>query len=165
MELPKRKRTRLETYDYDSPGCYFITICTKDKQKELCHIVGTGLPDGPILRFTKTGEIISRQLRYMSDFYQDIKLVKYVIMPNHIHLLLQITGSSNGPSGRPVPTNSKIAQYVGTFKRFCNRKVGKNIWQYRSHDHVIRSEQDYLKIWNYIDGNPSKWLEDCFYVE
>jgi REP element-mobilizing transposase RayT len=87
------------------------------------------------------------------------------VMPNHIHLLLQITDCDNGPSGRPVPTNTKVSQFVGTFKRFCNREIGENIWQYRSYDHVIRGEKDYLKIWNYIDGNPSKWLEDCYYMD
>ena len=47
MDLPKRKTTRLPDYDYSSPGYYFITVCTKGKQKLLCDIVGTGLPDGP----------------------------------------------------------------------------------------------------------------------
>ena len=114
MECKHRKTTRLQGFDYNIPGCYFITVCTKDKKKLLCEIVGTGLPDGPKISLTKQG---------------------------------------------------KIAQFVGTFKRFCNREIGENIWQYRSHDHIIRGEADYLKIWNYIDGNPSRWLDDCFYVE
>ena len=100
----------------------------------------------------------------MEHFYDHVKLEKYVIMPNHIHLLIRISGCENGLSGKPVPTNSKIAQFVGTFKRFCNREYGTNIWQARSHDHVIRNEHDYLKIWAYIDNNPAKWAEDCFYV-
>ena len=47
MDKPKRKTIRLKEYDYNTPGYYFITFCTKDKKKLLCDIVGTGLLDGP----------------------------------------------------------------------------------------------------------------------
>ena len=164
MELSKRKTIRLPGYDYDTPGYYFITICTKDKKPLLGQIVGTGLPDGPRARLSQYGTIAHQQLRTMGDFYKGLRLDKYVIMPNHIHMILVVESGGDGPSGRPVPTNTRISKFVGTFKRFCNKKYGTNIWQYRSYDHVIRSERDYHKIWNYIDGNPGKWMEDCFYV-
>ena len=80
-------------------------------------------------------------------------------------MLIQIleTGNSNGPSRTSVPTNSLIAQFVSTFKRFCNKEYGKNIWQSRSNDHIIRGEKDYQKICEYIDTNVIRWKEDCFY--
>ena len=165
MDFPKRKTIRLPGYDYDTPGYYFITICTKDRKPLLCQIVGTGLPDGPQVRLSQYGTIAQQQLQSMGDFYKGLRLDKYVIMPNHIHMILVVESSGDGPSGRPVPTNTRISKFVGTFKRFCNKKYGVNIWQYRSYDHVIRSERDYQKIWNYIDGNPGKWMEDCFYTE
>ncbi len=165
MELPKRKPTRLKDCDYSQDGYYFITVCTKYKQKILCDIVGTGILDGPKIKFTQYGKIANRQLEIMTDFYDDIKIDKYVIMPNHLHLLIKIIKSGDGPSGTPVPTNSKISNFVGTFKRFCNKQYGKNIWQYRSYDHIIRGEQDYKEIWQYIDNNPAKWKEDKFYIE
>ena len=165
MEQPKRKPTRLKDYDYSTPGYYFVTLCTKDKQKILCDIVGTGVLDGPQINFTEYGTVANKQLEIMSDFYNDIKIDKYVIMPNHIHLLIKITKSDNGPSGTPVPTNSKISSFVGSFKRFCNKEYGKNIWQYRSYDHIIRGEQDYLEVWQYIENNPIKWCDDEFYIE
>ena len=165
MELPKRKNTRLAYYDYNAPGYYFITFCTEEKKNMLCHIVGTGLPDGPRIYDTAYGKVARKQLDKMAELYKGVRLEKYVIMPNHIHLLLRITEEC-GPSGRPVPTqNSKISMFVGTFKRFCNREYGRNMWQYRSHDHVIRNERDYQRIWNYIEGNPARWTEDCFYAE
>ena len=100
----------------------------------------------------------------MSDFYENIKIDKFIVMPNHIHMLIQILENSQiGPSGTPVPTNSLIAQFVSTFKRFCNKEYGKNIWQARSNDHIIRNEKDYQKIWEYIDTNAIKWKQDCFY--
>ena len=164
VELPKRKRTRLEGYDYNTPGYYFITICVEGKKKLLGEIVGTGLPDGPNNQLSFAGQIAEKQLQMMSDYYDDIRLEKYVVMPNHIHLLIQIMGTSE-PVARMDVANSKIAKFVGTFKRFCNREYGKNIWQNRSHDHVIRGEADYLKIWQYIEENPLRWLNDCFYME
>ena len=166
MDLPKRKQTRLKEYDYSSPGAYFITICVKDRKQLLSKIiVGTGVLDGPQNILTSYGEIANKHLVNMSDFYENIKIDEFVVMPNHIHMLIQIleTGNSNGPSRTSVPTNSLIAQFVSTFKRFCNKEYGKNIWQSRSNDHIIRGEKDYQKICEYIDTNVIRWKEDCFY--
>lgn len=165
MTYYNRKTTRLPNYNYSAPGYYFITICTKDKHKLLGEVVGTGLPDGPEVRLSALGEVANQQLAAMSDFYNQFKLEKYIVMPNHVHLLLYIPDCDQGPSRRPVPTNSEVGKFVGTFKRFCNRKYGRNIWQSRSHDHVIRSEQDYRNIWQYIEHNASKWTQDCFFVD
>ena len=164
MEKPRRKRIRLQNYDYNSPGCYFITVCVERKRKLLGEIVGTGLPDGPKQQLSRFGQIVDGQLRTMSDFYDDIRLEKYVIMPNHVHLLIHITGVWES-DGRSAGTNSKIAKFIGTFKRFTNKACGVNIWQSRSHDHVIRGERDYQRIWQYIEENPMRWLDDCFYME
>ncbi|MBQ8204034.1 MAG: transposase [Clostridia bacterium] len=82
-------------------------------------------------------------------------------MPDHIHLLITIR---NGQSGTPVPTvklnnkNSTIAKFVGTFKRFCNKEYGENIWQPRYYDHIIRNQMDYNEAFEYIENNPQKWL-------
>ena len=164
MVLPKRKNVRLHGFDYNTPGYYFITICTKDKQKLLGEIVGTGLLDGPKNQLTEYGQIVAGRLKLMADFYPDIKLEKYVVMPNHVHLLLHITGTMRTQASIDA-VNSKISKFVGTFKRLCNRECGINLWQSRSHDHVIRGEQDYLKIWQYIEENPLRWALDCFYTE
>ena len=86
-------------------------------------------------------------------------------MPNHIHLLIRISDiNNNGSSRTPNPTNSIIAQFVSTFKRFCNKEYGKNICQRLSNDHIIRGEKDYQKIWEYIDTNVTKGEKDCFYT-
>ena len=163
MELPKRKNTRLRGYDYNTPGCYFITICTKDKQKILCEIVGTGVLDGPDTAFSAYGRTVCERLEFMSTFYEDIRIEKYAVMPNHVHMLIRLPEKSGGPSGRPVPTDSRIACFVGAFKRFTNRECGRDLWQSRSYDHIVRDEADYLKIWEYIENNPVRWKEDRFY--
>ncbi len=110
-------------------------------------IVGTGVLDCPQNVLTNYGEIANKHLMKMSDFYENIKIDKFVIMPNHIHLLIRIL--SYGPSGTPVPANSMIAKYISTFKRFSNKEYVENIWQAPSNDHIIRGEKDYLKIWEY----------------
>ncbi len=164
--LPKRKATRLKGYDYSAPGAYFVTICVKDREELLSKIiVGTGVLDCPQNILTLYGTIANKHLINMSNFYENIKIDKFVVMPNHIHMLIQISESNtqNGPSRTPVPTNSLIAQFVSTFKRFCNKEYGKNIWQARSNDHIIRDEKDYQKIWEYIDTNVLRWEKDCFY--
>ena len=65
----------------------------------------------------------------------------------------------------PTRQNTTLSRFVSTFKRFCNKLYGKNIWQYMSYDHIIRGEEDYKEIWQYIDKNPAKWKEDKFYTK
>ena len=67
-------------------------------------------------------------------------------------------GNGHPERGVPTPRTSVIARFVGTFKRFCNKEYGQNIWQARYYDHVIRNQQDYDETWEYIDNNPRKWM-------
>lgn len=106
MDFLTRKRIRLPDYDYSTPGYYFITICTRDKQPILGQVVGTGLPDGPKVALSDHGKLARRQLEIMTDFYPHVKLEKYIVMPNHVHMILHITESEQEPSGRPVPTQN-----------------------------------------------------------
>ena len=82
-------------------------------------------------------------------------------MPNHIHLLI-VVNNAGGQSRTPVPTraNSVISQFISTFKRFCNKEYGCNIWQARSYDHIIRTVQDYEDHLRYILENPLRWELD-----
>lgn len=169
MERSKRKPNRLQNYDYSQNGAYFITICTEDRKRLLSGIVGGGVLDAPYVELTQMGEIVDHQIGEMNQSYQDVQTVKFVIMPNHLHLLVVIDRESchggSGPSGTPAPTNMTIPRYISTLKRLCNRKIGKNIWQRSYHDHIIRTESDYQMIWEYIDTNPAGWEKDCFYTE
>ena len=164
-ELPKRKSTRLKYYDYSSVGTYFITICTKDRKQLLSKIiVGTEASIVPKSQLTKYGIIADKYINQMNEFYDYICVDKYVIMPNHIHLLLSITNSENVTSRTPSPTNSIVAKFVSTFKRFCNKEYGIDIWQRMSNDHIVRGENDYKKIWEYIDTNIIRWQMDSLYT-
>lgn len=164
-DRPNRKHTRLKDYNYSTSGAYFITTCTKNKKPVLNKIVGTDVLGGPQIFTFKYGKIVEKQIQEMSHFYDNIFVDKYIIMTNHIHLVLIVTETQDGPPRTSVSTNNYVSNFIGTFKRLCNRKIGENIWQYRSYDHIIRNEHDYRKIWEYIDGNPARWSEDKFYIE
>ncbi len=78
-----------------------------------------------------------------------------------LHLLLQV---NTDETGRPMvaPTISTVVQQI---KGYVTKQIGIPIWQKLFHDHVIRNEQDYREIWEYIENNPAKWEEDCFFRE
>ena len=111
---------------------------------------GTGVPTVELLWH---GAIADKYIQQMKAFYDDLSVDQYVIMPDHIHLLISIHNGEDTPEKR----TSRIARFIGTFKRFCNKEYGENIWQGRFHDHVIRNQQDYDETWEYIANNPRKW--------
>ena len=162
MDLPKRKHNRLPEYDYSTPGAYFITICVSEKQCLLGNIVGGGALDAPQVRLSAYGKIVEKHI-LSGNRIPNVRVDKYVIMPNHLHLLLFV--DCDGASKAPPPTNAVIPHFVSTFKRFCHRDTGRKLFQRSYHDHIIRGDADYAKIWEYIDNNPARWQEDCFYVE
>ena len=164
MELPKRKPNRILHFDYSTPGAYFVTICTQDKAPLLGTVVGGGALDAPDVRLSRYGEIAQKYI-LSGNRIPGVTVDKYVIMPNHIHLILLVDDTADtGTSRAPSPTNAVIPHFVSTLKRFCHRDFGKKIFQRSYHDHVIRNEASYQKIWQYIDNNPILWQEDCFYV-
>ena len=171
MNEPKSRKTiRLKSADYNRNQAVFLTICTKERKCILSRIVGTGVLDGPKIELTKYGQIADKYINQLSDFYDNLSVESYVIMPNHIHIMLWVKTTEsveNGPSRTPVPTvqNSIPSRFVSTFKRFCNKEYGSNIWQYRSYDHIIRNPQDYEEHLRYIYENPLRWLHDELYAK
>ncbi len=163
MDLAKRKPTRLKEFDYSTPGAYFVTICVKGRKQLLGKIVGCGDFDTPQMILSGYGQILDKYIKMMNEKYPHIKIDKYVIMPNHFHLILNIMDYKNGASKIAAPYNNETSKFVSLLKRYCNREYDENIWQKSFHDHIIRDEKDYQKIWEYIDENPLKWEEDCFY--
>ena len=180
MDLPKRKQIRLREYDYSAPGAYFVTICTRDRRCILSDVVvGDGVLDVPSVRLSPYGKIVAETLREMEETYAWLSLDRYVIMPNHIHILLRMEDrgpgnglgtapareTGDGPSRTPAPTNSRLAALISTMKRSTNKRCGAALWQRSFHEHVIRGQEDYRQIWEYIDTNPAKWTEDRYYGE
>ena len=161
MELPKRKPNRLKQYDYSSHGAYFVTICTEGKKKILCDIVGDGFPVPK-----QSGRIATEWIEKIPEKYPNVSIVNYVAMPNHIHILLML--DRTGGTGNPSPTLDNI---IGWYKYNVTKQInetmgtpGNRVFQRSYHDHVIRNERDYQEIWQYIEDNPTRWLQDRFYI-
>ncbi len=153
MELPKRKQIRLKQYDYKTASAYFVTICTTDRKKLLWDPAGAAVGCPEDVPLSRLGAVVKTAIMDISEHYPAVSVAHYVIMPDHIHLLLQI---HTDPDGRPMvaPTLSTIIQQM---KGSVTKKVGFPLWQKGFYDHVIRGEADYREIWKYIDGNPAKW--------
>lgn len=155
----ERKQIRLTEFDYDSNGAYFITICTKDRKPLLSKIsVGTTIGRPPDVVLTQYGRIVEESIHQINNVYPPVHVDHYVIMPNHIHLLLFLYCDD----GRAmlVPTISRVIQHL---KGTVTKRIGQPIWQSRFYDHVIRSERDYRDIYDYIDNNPAHWAQDKYY--
>lgn len=166
-DLKRRKPNRLKGYNYSSNGAYFITICVKDMKCILSSVVGADDLGSPTVKLKPYGKVVEENLSKMNMLYDNITVDKYVIMPNHIHILLSIQNERDTFNGAPrssPPTNT-LSKFVSAFKKYTNKEFGNNIWQRGFHDHIIRDEQDYLILWQYVDENPRKWLigKDKYY--
>ena len=166
-EFQKRKPTRLSKFDYNKSGAYFITICTENRRNILSQIVGGDVLDAPKhMELLPHGKIANKYINQLNEFYDEIAVDNYVIMPNHIHLMLIV--HANGASRTSPPTARQhytVSKFVSTFKRFCNKEYGENIWQRHFHDHIIRSREDYEEHLRYIHENPTRWYYDELYTE
>ncbi len=160
-KYPVRKQIRLENYDYSTPGGYFITICTKNRSNYFWNNVGASIARPREIPLNKNGKIVDSAIKNIEIIYQNITIDKYIIMPNHIHILLQIHSNNDG---RPMVAPT-IERVIRQMKGYVTKKIGQSIWQSRFYDHIIRGEQDYKEIWQYIDTNPQKWEQDEFYTE
>lgn len=164
MEHPKRKINRLPGYDYDTGGMYFITICTKGKKCILSKIVGDDALGVPHNNLTELGQVVKKYI-LSGNRMERVSVEKFVIMPNHIHILLTVDMETGGTPRASSPTMAVVPRFVAALKRLVNREAGNDLFQRSYHDHIIRGHQDYMKIWEYIDNNPKQWEMDCFYVK
>ena len=101
-KLSKRKHPRLDNYDYSSKGAYFVTICVQNRRCVLSRIVRSGKTDiqqnvatNPI-EYTTYGRIAEKQLLMLEERYPHLSIDKYVIMPNHVHVILVLDGETAG---------------------------------------------------------------------
>jgi putative transposase len=157
-KLPKRKNIRLANYDYSRGGYYFITICTRDKKRILWEVEEAGNLPSEKPPLSKIGRIIDSEINKINSIYQNVAINKYVIMPNHIHMIIVLNDVNE--SSKNTPTLSRIVQQ---FKGAITKQVGFSLWQKSFYEHIIRHEKEYLEIWDYIETNPLKWNEDEYF--
>ena len=171
--LPVRKNTRLKGYDYSQVGCYFVTICVKNRQKMLGQInVGAGSSRlvVPTVELTEYGIIARDWLHRIHLKYNVSKIDCYVIMPNHIHAILRLVAENGRDSpvrnGRDDPAPTTVGGIIGFYKYQTTKQINiPGFWQRSYHDHIIRNETEYVKIAEYIVNNPLLWKDDCFYQQ
>ncbi len=172
-EYPKRKRIRLPEYDYTA-GTYFVTVCVANRAHILsvisdesgvgatsgrppCAMVPNGVgatmgrPFSPIV--TPIGQIVQTAIHNIPVRYPDVQIDEYVIMPDHVHIILTLSPQK---SGRPMvaPTLQRIIQH---FKAYVSKRVGSSIWQKSFYEHIIRDASDYDEKMKYLYENPMRW--------
>ena len=169
-ELPKRKKLRLQNFDYSTPGAYFITICTHNRKCMLSYVVGA-IHESPEIKLTEYGKIVNRIINNIPNRFKTIT-ERYVIMPNHIHLIVRIVDDEElrAIHESPLRGRSIISKMVGYLKMNASKEIHANfnqstVWQRGYYDHVIRDLKDYEYISNYIYENPAKWQYDKLYSE
>jgi len=170
-----RRSIRLPGYDYTQEGFYFVTICT---YKHKC-LFGK-IKDGKIY-LNKYGEIVKDEWIKTEKIRKNIKIDKFVIMPNHIHGIIIINcvpficrgtlqrAPTHEEFGKPV--SNSIPTIIRGFKSAVTNRInrirkspGISVWQRNYYEHIIRNEKDYLRIVEYIQNNPLKWEWDKYYV-
>lgn len=160
-ERPTRKKIRLPQHDYSKPGAYFVTICTGDRAKILweenpdCthvqwHAVGANCVRPQNLPLSIIGYVMMSELEVWNKTYPAVTLSSYVIMPDHLHVMIEIHADENG---RPqvAPTVSRM---VKQFKGRVTKAIGRSIWQKSFVEHVVRDQEDYARRMQYICDNP-----------
>ncbi len=155
--LPKRKPTAIPHYDYSQPGAYFITLCVEKRRPILGKI-----DSSPQVVLSSIGKIVSDVWYSLPQRFPCLDAISqsiFVVMPDHIHGILQITAGGSSPS----PT---LHQILGSFKSITtietNRLLGtpgQKLWQRSAYEHILRNQQDFDEAAGYIAENPARRLE------
>lgn len=152
----------MKDYDYSQNNAYFLTICSKGKQNIFWDESKLNQAfELATLPLSNVGLIIEETIRKIPTIYSNVEIDTYVIMPNHIHMILYLTDNygraMRAPTVSTIPTVSMI---INQFKGVVTKQIGYSIWQKSFFDHIIRNEEEYQLIWNYIDLNPVNWIDD-----
>ncbi len=165
--MQKRKQLRLRNYDYSQNGMYFVTICTQNKKCYFGKIINDEM------KLNIVGKIANKYLVDISKYYENVNIIEHVVMPNHIHLIVEICDevvteqcSVTTVNGKNYGLLSKIVKsYKNAVTKEINKIYSKNNfnWQRSYYDHIIRKEESLQKIQEYIIINPQEWESDELY--
>ncbi len=167
---------RLPYWDYSNNGAYFVTICTKDKY----HFFGEIKQEKMV--YTPVGGIAHVLWSELTHRKSNVELGEFIIMPNHMHGILILnntvetlhaTSPQNATSiphnkmSQISPKKHSISEIIRSYKsavtKYANRLNLDFAWQSRFHEHIIRNDESFNTISEYIINNPLKWDEDRFY--
>ena len=160
-ELPRRRDIRLKEYDYSQPGYYFVTICTAVRRQNLLCVISSAV--GAIINrppaevsLTSLGRLTRQAILEIPNRYSGILVDAYVIMPDHVHLILAV--QNVGPDGRQIAAPTSISTVIQQLKRAVSRVAGQSIWQKSFYDHIIRNDADLAEARQYLANNPLNWI-------
>ncbi|MFZ2172273.1 MAG: transposase [Methylococcaceae bacterium] len=166
--IHRRKSIRLKNYDYSQAGLYFITICTHERLPLFGEIV-----NGEMI-LNEAGRTAENCWRAIPDHFPDVTADEFIVMPNHVHGIITITVGANNMvrANNYLPqhgTSKTIGSIVRGFKIGVTQWFRSNtdidvVWQHNYYEHIIRNETAYMKIVEYIQTNPQRWLDDTYYV-
>lgn len=162
-----RKSIRLRGYDYSQAGLYFITICTHERLPLFGEIV-----DGKMVP-NETGMMAGKCWCAIPDHFPRVILDEFIVMPNHVHGIITIGANDIGANNH-LPLQHGTSRTIGSIVR--GYKIGVTkwlranadvhvVWQRNYYEHIIRDEEAYLKIAEYIQTNPQRWEEDTYHVQ
>ncbi len=159
MDRPVRKSPRLKGYDYSLCGAYFLTICTHDF-KQLFGKIEIG-PHENHINLSDIGATIQQNLEILPERFPEFEILHYVIMPNHVHILVSKVDVG-------TVTSRTVSDFVCSFKALATKEVrlkypSIQIWKDSFHDHIIRNDRDLAIHWDYIDQNVNRWQKDEYF--
>lgn len=146
-KLISRKNIRIKDFDYSTEGFYFVTICTNNRKKLLGKI------ELENIKLTKIGILVRENLKKIETIFKNIIIDEFIIMPNHIHMIIVINRKNE----------ITISRIIKQYKMYISKKVGYSIWQKSFYEHIIRNEKEYLQIKEYIKNNIINWKKDEYF--
>lgn len=179
--IHNRKSIRLKGYDYSQAGLYFITICVDRRRNPYWWPFGNIVNGEMVLN--DAGKMVENEWLKLSERFTNIKLHEFVVMPNHFHAIMEIDGGHmivpNGTgetniSGQPPGTGQPktVGDMVGAFQSIVTVEYIRGVknlgwhpfngklWQRNYWEHIIRDEQSYQRIAEYIINNLKNWDND-----
>lgn len=112
---------------------------------------------------SEIGRIVDQAILEIPAHYANIGVDQYVIMPNHIHMILVLLDSQNLDGGAKQSNSAAISRVILQMKSAVTKNIGYPIWQKSFYDHIIRDDMDYAAILDYIEANPGRWADDHHY--
>ena len=160
-ERPIRKLQRLPGFDYSQNGSYFVTICCESRKNLFGDISTLGIP---VMALSSLGLTVQNAIEEIPTHHKNVRILAHVIMPNHIHLLLEIDAMDL------VNSSINLSCIVKGLKAYVSRTargigVEGKVWQKSFHDHIIRDEFDFQTHNDYIISNVEKWHEDEYCID
>ncbi len=162
--LPQRKHPRLNNFDYSKNGYYFVTICAKQRKHIFSHITVKKEDGVPYIKredinivTSNIGMIAEKYILSMKSVYKNIEVDSYVIMPDHIHLLIKISGEND------IEQRKTLDTAISAYKALCSKDAGFSLWQTSFYEHIIRNANDLYETRKYIRDNPLKWYHENKY--